>query len=86
MEANVDTSRMKRPIHEMPQHVAQALEERGVTDAYNSRPAYQQNDYIWWITHAKREETRQKRLNQMLDELESGGVYMGMKWNADAER
>ena len=49
-------------------------------DAYLSRPAYQQNDYIGWITRAKRAATRDKRLNQMLDELEHGGVYMRMKW------
>jgi uncharacterized protein YdeI (YjbR/CyaY-like superfamily) len=83
MEASVDTSRMKREIHEMPQYVAAALKDRGLTPAYNARPAYQQNDYIWWITHAKREETRQKRLDQMLHELASGGVYMGMKWNGE---
>ena len=50
-------------------------------NAYLSRPAYQQNDYIGWITRAKLESTRQKRVNQMLDELERGGVYMKMKWN-----
>lgn len=86
MEASVDTSRMKREIHEMPQYVAKAIKDRGVIKAYNSRPAYQQNDYVWWITHAKREQTRQKRLAQMLAELESGGVYMGMKWNAGTNR
>jgi len=41
----------------------------------------QQNDYIGWVTHAKRDATRQKRLNQMLDELEHGGIYMKMTWN-----
>ena len=30
---------------------------------------------------AQQEATKQKRLNQMLDELERGGVYMNMKWN-----
>lgn len=29
--------------------------------------------------HAKRRETKEKRLDQMLDELEIGGVYMSMK-------
>jgi hypothetical protein len=29
---------------------------------------------------AKSQPTRQKRLKQMLDELERGGVYMKMKW------
>jgi hypothetical protein len=51
-------------------------------DAYRQRPAYQQNDYIGWITRAKLPATRQKRLDQMLAELESGGVYMHMKWNS----
>jgi uncharacterized protein YdeI (YjbR/CyaY-like superfamily) len=50
-------------------------------NAYLARPPYQQNDYIGWITRAKLESTKQKRLNQMLDELELGGVYMKMKWN-----
>lgn len=84
MEASVDTRRMKREIHEMPQDVTQVLNERGLMQAYNARPAYQQNDYVGWITRAKREETRLKRLNQMLGELEAGGVYMRMKWNGDA--
>ena len=81
MEAHVDTSRMQRDIYAMPEDVKTALHKRGVTAAYNARPAYQQNDYIGWIARAKRPETRTKRLNQMLDELESGGVYMRMKWN-----
>ncbi|MCK7537754.1 MAG: YdeI/OmpD-associated family protein [Marinilabiliales bacterium] len=41
-------------------------------DAYQSRPPYQQNDYIGWINRAKLESTKQKRLNQMLDELKKG--------------
>jgi uncharacterized protein YdeI (YjbR/CyaY-like superfamily) len=86
MDPSVDTSRMKREIHEMPPQVERALEERGVMAAYRARPAYQQNDYIWWITSAKRLETRQKRLEQMLDELEKGDVYMSMAWSGDSGR
>ena len=33
-----------------------------------------------WITRAKLPDTRSKRLDQMLDELERGGVYMNMEW------
>jgi uncharacterized protein YdeI (YjbR/CyaY-like superfamily) len=69
-----------RPRHEMPDYICEALSARGVMDAYRARPPYQQNDYIGWITRAKLESTKQKRLNQMLDELEHGGVYMKMKW------
>jgi uncharacterized protein YdeI (YjbR/CyaY-like superfamily) len=64
----------------MPDFIRQALDERGLMDAYRSRPPYQQNDYIGWIQGAKREETKQKRLAQMLEELEGGGLYMNMKW------
>jgi uncharacterized protein YdeI (YjbR/CyaY-like superfamily) len=70
-----------RSRYEMPDFFREALNARGLMNAYLSRPAYQQNDYIGWITRAKLESTRQKRLNQMLDELERGGVYMKMKWN-----
>ncbi len=80
MDADVDTSRMKRDIYEMPEEIRLALEQRGVMEAYRARPAYQQNDYVGWISRAKLEATRTKRLSQMLDELEKGGVYMHMKW------
>ena len=54
----------RRPRHEMPDFVRDALAEHGLEEAYRSRPPYQRNDYIGWIAGAKREETRQKRLNQ----------------------
>ena len=69
---------LKRPRHPMPDFIKEALTERNLMEAYRARPAYQQNDYIGWIMRAKREETRLKRMNQMLNELEQGGVYMKM--------
>jgi uncharacterized protein YdeI (YjbR/CyaY-like superfamily) len=64
----------------MPDFIREALESRGVMEAYRARPPYQQNDYIGWITRARRIETQEKRLNQMLEELEHGGIYMNMEW------
>jgi uncharacterized protein YdeI (YjbR/CyaY-like superfamily) len=81
MDADIDTSRMHRDIYEMPGDIEAAISKRGVMRAYRARPPYQQNDYVGWITRSKRPETRQKRLEQMLNELEKGGVYMHMKWN-----
>jgi len=83
MDADTDTSRLRRDIHPMPDDIAALLESRGLVVAYNARPAYQQNDYIGWIGRAKRPETRQKRLDQMLEELATGGIYMHMTWSAD---
>jgi uncharacterized protein YdeI (YjbR/CyaY-like superfamily) len=71
----------KRERYPMPDFIRDALKSRGVMDAYRARPPYQQNDYIGWVMRAKLESTRQKRLNQMLDELKKGGIYMKMKWN-----
>ena len=70
-----------RQREDMPEFVRQALEERELRDRYDARPPYQRNDYLLWINKVKREETKQKHLAQMLDELEAGGVYMGMTWN-----
>jgi uncharacterized protein YdeI (YjbR/CyaY-like superfamily) len=75
-----DFSSLSRPIHPMPEFVKEALVEQGLLDAYHSRPPYQQNDYIGWINRAKRPETKQKRLNQMLYELERGDIYMKMTY------
>jgi uncharacterized protein YdeI (YjbR/CyaY-like superfamily) len=72
------SSGLKRLRHPMPDYVEQALEERGLMAEYRARPAYQQNDYIGWITNAKLQGTKEKRLRQMLEELEKGGVYMNM--------
>ncbi len=76
-----DYSSLSRPIHPMPDVVMEALIGRDLLDAYLSRPPYQQNDYIGWINRAKRMETKQKRLAQMLDELERGDVYMKMDYH-----
>jgi uncharacterized protein YdeI (YjbR/CyaY-like superfamily) len=62
----------------MPDFVKEALTKNNLLEDYKARPDYQQNDYISWVTRAKRQETQQKRLQQMLDELKKGGLYMKM--------
>jgi hypothetical protein len=69
-----------RPSNPMPDHVRQALDEAGLSDAYQARPPYQRNDYLGWISKAVRDETKQKRLDQMLAEHRQGDVYMKMAW------
>jgi uncharacterized protein YdeI (YjbR/CyaY-like superfamily) len=66
----------------MPDFVEEALVERGLMEAYRERPPYQQNDYLGWINRAKRAGTQRRRLEQMLDELERGDVYMKMPYRA----
>jgi hypothetical protein len=38
--------RLKRPIHPMPEFIHIALHTHGLLEAYQRRPAYQQNDRI----------------------------------------
>ena len=65
----------------MPAFVRAALVERDLMADYRQRPAYQRNDYLSWIRRAKGEETRQRRLGQMLAELAQGNRYMKMVWS-----
>lgn len=76
-----DFGRLSRPIQEMSENVRLALEEHRLMEAYRRRPAYQRNDYLLWINQAKREETKQRRLKQMLQELAAGDRYMKMQWH-----
>jgi uncharacterized protein YdeI (YjbR/CyaY-like superfamily) len=62
----------------MPEDVRAELEKRRLMAEYRARPFYQRNDYLGWIGRAKQVTTRRKRIAQMLDELERGGVYMKM--------
>jgi uncharacterized protein YdeI (YjbR/CyaY-like superfamily) len=62
----------------MPPDVEQALDKSGLRSDYDARPRYQRNDYIGWINRSRQDETRHKRITQMIDELRRGGVYMGM--------
>lgn len=76
----------RRPRYPMPTDVRHALEAAGLLDVYDARPPYQRNDYIGWIERAKRPETRMKRIDQMLAELEQGDVYMRMEWHGRRDR
>jgi uncharacterized protein YdeI (YjbR/CyaY-like superfamily) len=68
----------------MPEFVRRALADRNLFDTYKARPWYQRNDYLGWITRAKREETVHRRLDQMLDELERGDRYMKMPYKSNS--
>lgn len=66
----------------MPSDIGKALDTKRLRKAYASRPAYQRNDYLYWIGSAVRDDTRERRIAQMLAELKRGDVYMKMPWAA----
>ncbi|AWV08122.1 YdeI/OmpD-associated family protein [Marilutibacter maris] len=77
---------LKRELDPMPAEVLAALRERGLLDAHRARPACQRNDCLGWIARTRREDTRSRRLQQMLDELRRGDAYMNMAWRPRAPR
>ncbi len=68
------------PTKAMPGFMKSALATRNLLDAYRARPDYQQKDYLEWVNSAKLQDTKRKRLTQLLEELEKGDVYMGAPW------
>lgn len=77
---------MSRPAHPkqlpqpMPGNVRGALAKRKLLDTFRARPDYQQNDYLKWIASANGTVAKQKRLDQLLEELENGGLFKGEPW------
>ncbi len=70
----------------MPDDVYQGLVDSELMSTYEERPSFQRNDYLGWIGRAKQPATRRKRLDQMLAELDEGGVYMKMNHLPSARR
>ena len=71
---------MTRPEPGVPDFIRQELEARGLAGAFERRPQPQREHYIRRILRAKRNETVQRRLDQLLDELE-GELYMQRPWH-----
>lgn len=63
-------------VSEMADDVLQVLLHERLMAMYEERSRRQQNDYLGWISRAKRQATLQKRIDQLLDELDRGDVYM----------
>ena len=70
---------LRRPRATMPASIRRELDASGLMQAFNERPQYQRNDYLHWIARSVRAATKRKRIDQMLEELKAGGVYMGME-------
>ncbi len=83
MNPYIKQTNLKREIYPLPEDIHQLLKETQVLEAYKNRPDFQKNDYIGWIGRAKRKETREKRIEQMITELKGGKKYMNMDYDAE---
>ena len=79
-EATESREIKKKSVLELPGGIKNILLAENLLESYENRPFYQRNDYLHWITDAKREETRNKRIRHMLEELRAGNIYMNMEY------
>src|SRR4051812_43556158 len=66
----------------MPGQVKGALAKRNLLDTYIARPQYQKDDYLKWVAAAAGPTEKQKRIDQLVDEIEKGNVFKGEPWTA----
>jgi uncharacterized protein YdeI (YjbR/CyaY-like superfamily) len=52
---------LKRAKSPMSPYVQEALDAHALQDAYDARPPCQRNDYLRWISSAKREAIQRRR-------------------------
>ncbi len=69
----------------MPGNVKGALAKRKLMEAYEGRPDFQQAEYLKWIALANGPTAKQQRIDQMLEELEKGGLFKGEAWTPPAK-
>ncbi len=65
--------KFKKPLAEIPSELIAALEsDPKAKTVFESFPPSHQREYINWITEAKREETKQRRIRQTIENLLEG--------------
>lgn len=70
---NMNGGGAKAKVLEIPEYLQVALDAHPKEKAFFDSLAYtHQKEYVQWVTEAKRADTRQRRLQQMLDLLKEG--------------
>lgn len=65
-----DAAQRRERVDRIPHDLESALRRiRGALSAYRSLPASRKKQYLYWIQSAKREETRQRRIRKIVEEV-----------------
>lgn len=59
----------------VPDYFRDVLTKHQLLDKYQALPFYQRKEWVQWVKHAKKPETREKRIEKALDSI-AKGVYM----------
>lgn len=63
----------------IPEFIKRILLKHDLLEKYNSQIYTYRKGYVKCIEDAKREETKKRRIDQMIRELREGKAYMGMR-------
>lgn len=67
------TEKVSESLHTTPENLKEALEKAPeVMELWNTLTPLARNEYICWITSAKKEETRDKRMKIAFEQLLEG--------------
>ena len=60
-------------VHEVPDDLREALVENGaLCEIWNNLTPLARNEWICWVTHVKKPETRAKHIVRLCEDLQSG--------------
>ena len=60
-------------VHELPEDMLRVLQQnKEILKIWNSLTSIQRNEWICWITIVKKQETREKHIQRMIEELNQG--------------
>lgn len=69
-------NKSKSKLVKVPKYIADILDKNGLRKKFDELTFFKRKGYVQWIEEAKQEETKEKRIKQMLSELPKR-VYMG---------
>lgn len=59
-------------LHNLTQPLKTSLQEHNLEETWDSLTDIQRNEFICWVTSAKKEETQEKRMRIMVENLQEG--------------
>jgi uncharacterized protein YdeI (YjbR/CyaY-like superfamily) len=70
---------MRRPLSPIPPYIKEALRKRAVVwRRFEALAPFERRQYVFWIDSAKRQETKMRRLSEVLQRL-AEGKPLGLK-------
>lgn len=63
----------REDVDAIPADLAQELERNGAREAFDSWPASRKKQYLFWVSSARRAETRRKRIQAIVEMATTGG-------------